>query len=376
MRTYVRSLIFLAFLAVLVIVLNVSSDETEALDYHDNMINFDPDEVIVLLDGVEIEPLTVIQTTNIIAVEERTGYYNSKLNGGDYNHNGVMVTALLRDSGIVITAEKKHYSLSFNTENTQGTTPNPLNDITIDETISLPSPSFFRIGYNMVGWNTSNNSSGAHYSIGSYTIDSDFLEEVFDDSTSSILYPEWELINYSFEFHSNGGNGNVPDSITAATVVSGATIPNVNITRVGYSSVVWNTSSSGDGTDISSGSLELTDSLIGTCFESSTTVVLYPKWIATEYRILFNTENTQGTAPNSLNGITIGDAIMLPSPTFSRTGYSMTGWNTGNNSSGVSLSIGNTTVDALFMPAAGSSSSRSVGSVARARAISRRRCLP
>ena len=210
MRAFGKSLVLLALVAVLVIVLNVSSEESEALDRVERTVNFNPEEVTVFINSEEVEPLASIRTADLIWVEEKTGYCNPKVNGSNYNQNGVLVTASLRNSGIVITTEKKHYSLSFNTENTQGTVPIPLNNITIGTEITLPSPSFFRYGYQMTGWNTGNNSSGVSYSAGMITVNASFLDSVFAESENSILYPEWVPIEYSFIFNNNGGSGVVP----------------------------------------------------------------------------------------------------------------------------------------------------------------------
>ena len=171
-------------------------------------------------------------------------------------------------------------------------------------------------------------------------MDPDFISTVFTNGNESTLYPEWIPIRYSFSFSPNGGNGTVPDTLSPLTVVSGASIPDVGVKRTGYDATMWNTSSDGTGMDIRPGTLAINETIIDGCFGVGETSVLYPKWIERTYTIIFNTEDTYGTTPDPLNNLTIGSTIVLPEGSFSRTGYDMAGWNTRNDSAGLSLDVG------------------------------------
>ena len=205
MRIIVKTLVLMTLVAAVIVVLNVSSEESDALDCVENKVNFNPDEVRVYLNSTEIEPLTTINNADLVRIEEKPGYCNSKVNGGDYNPYGVVVSYLLRDSGILITAEKKSFSISFIAENIIGTSPVPINNIKIGDSVSMPEVSFSRNGYDMSGWNTRNDSSGLSLTDDNYDITGEFLTSLFPDGDEVILYPIWTAKNYSVSLNTIQG---------------------------------------------------------------------------------------------------------------------------------------------------------------------------
>ena len=205
MRTIGKSLVLIALVAVLVVVLNMSSDESEGLDCVENKVNFDPDEVTVYCFSDEIEPLTTINLAERIRVLPKTGYCNPKINGADYNQNGVVINSTLRDSGILVTVEKKGYSIEFRAENIVGTEPEHIDNIRIGDYLEMPEITFSRTGYDMVGWNTRNDLQGESLYDDSYDVTGSFLATVFADSDDIILYPIWATKNYSISLTTTQG---------------------------------------------------------------------------------------------------------------------------------------------------------------------------
>ena len=136
----------------IIVGLSCCIDNSDALDYESNKINFNPDEVRVVRSSVELEPLTTISSGEKIYVYEKTGYTNYKINGNDTDKDNFIVSAALRDSGVVITTEKKSYRIDFNTDDTYGTTPPSQIGITIGSITTIPEASFSKTGYTMIGW--------------------------------------------------------------------------------------------------------------------------------------------------------------------------------------------------------------------------------
>ena len=207
MRAICKSLVLVALVAVLVVVLTVSSDESDADDLvrYPNEVNFNPDEVNVFLDGNEIEPRTVINISNIITIEAKTGYQGVRINGEEFVDGFLIVFSDHKASGLVITAEKKSYSITFNTDNTQGSSPDPLYNVKIGDTINLPLPTITKVGYDMVGWNTGNNGSGSSLSFGSTVVNTEFITTVFSNGEEKTLYPIWTVKTYQISLTTERG---------------------------------------------------------------------------------------------------------------------------------------------------------------------------
>ena len=282
MRAICRALVLIALVTVLVIVLNMTSDESDALDCYPNEVNFDPDELIVTLNGNEIEPRAGIQNTDIIRMQTKTGYHNIKVNGEEFNLNQLLVTYQLRDSGVVITTEKENYSLTFNTENTQGTTPDPLFNVKIGDTIILPSPTFSKTGYDMVGWNSRSDSTGISLTSGEKVVDADFLQSLFTNGNEAILYPVWSAKIYQISLTTERGEvsddrwvGDGTSYIHSYTIESeDVTLPSAVSKDRFHHFVCWEDGNGNTVTSISKG--------------SSGDISLSAVWALTEYSMSIN----------------------------------------------------------------------------------------
>jgi len=239
------------------------------------------------------------------------------------------------------------YSVGFDsTEEIRGSMPNSLDNIIIGSVLTIQSSALSRTGYVLDGWNTSPDGTGEDFQPRDYSVDAGFITEHYNQSTSLTLYPKWLPKQYSVSFDINSGTGQLPNGISGITITSGADIPAVNISRIGYSSSVWNTSSNGSGTDISPGHLTVNTAFIDSHFSGSESIVLYPKWVKNDYSINFDTaEQVTGTMPASLINFRIDSVISIPSVTFSRTGYSVSVWNTSPDGTGRPVDFGELEVD-------------------------------
>ena len=352
MRVLVRMMFCLALIGSLLTVVNVVSDDSDAeIGRYANKINFDPDAVRVWYPNEYIEPLHTVQEGYSFYVYAKTGYENITVDGEPYvaNEFGVNITPSMRDNGIVIEASKINYQINYNVSDVSGTTPPSPPTFQIGSNINVSTVTFYRYGYDVLGWNTQENGSGMNIDPGNYLVDSDFIEEMFSSSTSIELYPRWSLINYSVTFDANEGSGQLPDNLTNRTVETGAVIPDISLTRIGYHCSVWNTRADGSGQDISPGELELNGLSIPLYYPSSTLMKLYPKWIANSYSIVYNASNINGSTPDPIPSFQIGTNITISPATFYRNGYDFLGWNTSENGSGAILDPGDHSVNAAFI---------------------------
>ena len=354
MRAICKSLVLIALVAVLVVVLTVSSDESdgttvEVVIGEGIIVGYMNSEHVVtseITDG----PLYLDESCSVWAATAGPEY-------GDVYINGVLVyprntVFSVGDylGGIHFESFRDDYSIYFMNNGGSGNLIDSVDDLQNGSNCTIPNITYSLWGRDAVVWNTQEDGEGDDVSPGNLTIDLDFIRNHYAPATNRLnLYPKWVELEYSIVFHGNGGVGSLPNSLSPVTISSLIDVPGIEITRTGYGANVWNTSPDGNGYDVLPGMLTIDDYFINHCFGIGDSITLYPKWSETNYSITFNIGETFGTTPNPLNNITIGSSITLPGATFSKTGYDMVGWNTRSNSTGISLNIGERIADADFL---------------------------
>ena len=351
MRIIGKSLVLIALVAVLVIVLNMSSDESdgttvEIVIREGAVVGYEDDEhngVPNITEG----PIYLDSSYHIWAVALSPEYGSVYINGTLFDYH---VDHRVGDypDGICFEVFRDDYSIHFMSNGGSG---NPIEsiDVVLDGSCTIPDITYSLWGRNASVWNTMENGTGEDIYPGAI-VDLDFIRSNYNVTENRLdLFPKWIETEYSFSFDRNDGSGSIPGILSNVTISSLTSIPEIGLTKIGYNAVTWNTSPNGNGFDVESGLLEMDDYFINHCFGIGNNVVLYPKWTEASYSIIFNTGETYGTTPNPLNNITIGSLITLPEPTFSRTGYEMVGWNTREDSTGISLTIGDKVVEADFL---------------------------
>lgn len=164
-------------------------------------------------------------------------------------------------------------------------------------------------------WNSRADGSGTDYAAGAS----------YSTSSSITLYAQWTNTDVTATFKSNysGGASDVTQTISSNTAT---TLTSNSFTRVGYTFAGWNTLANGTGTNYTNGqTVTLTTSL-----------TLYAKWTANSNTVTFN--SNYGTPTTSTQQITTDVSTALTANSFSRTGYTFTGWNTAANGSGTDYS--------------------------------------
>ena len=207
MNGIVRSLLLTAAIGLLAVVIVCVSDGSEAVDYYDHKVNFDPEQVLVYYDTEVVEPLATIEVVHTLYAFEKPGYHNITINGGEYDPiNGFIITPAARDSGVVIQAEKKQYSIDFNsTEEVAGLVPSSITGKQIGSKITIPSPNFYKLGYSAIGWNKSEDSADVLITEGEHDFDSELISSMFGNNNSVTLYPVWSLNIYSISLSTDRG---------------------------------------------------------------------------------------------------------------------------------------------------------------------------
>ena len=156
-------------------------------------------------------------------------------------------------------------------------------------------------GYTFSGWNTAASGSGTAYANGA----------TYSFAADITLYAQWTALpNHTVTFNSNLGTGtmspqtaNVPTALTANT-----------FTRSGYTFSGWNTLANGTGTAYADGAI----------YSFSADVTLYAQWTALPNHTVTFTAIGSGTmSPQTANVPTA-----LTANTFTRSGYTFSGWNT------------------------------------------------
>jgi uncharacterized repeat protein (TIGR02543 family) len=181
---------------------------------------------------------------------------------------------------------------------------------------ALTPNAFTRLGYSFSNWNTAADGSGTNYADGaSYSF-----------TANITLYAQWTALPMrTVIFNSNGGTGtmsnqtaNVPTALTANT-----------FTRTGYTFSGWNTNAGGTGTAYA-------DTAV---YPFTADATLYAQWTALPMRtVIFNNNGGAGTMSNQTANI----PTALTANTFTRTGYTFSGWNT--NAGGTGTAYADTAV--------------------------------
>lgn len=159
-------------------------------------------------------------------------------------------------AGCKIDSDPTEYTLIFNANGGTG----EMKAQTAEEgaEITIAQNAFTKDGYDFTGWNTAADGSGTSYEAGAkLTLTADIT-----------LYAQWKKIVFcTIKFDVNGGEGKVPDDITAPSGKQ-TTLPAVELTKDGYIFAGWNTAADGSGTNYEDKA----------AFTPNSSITLYAKW--------------------------------------------------------------------------------------------------
>ena len=165
-----------------------------------------------------------------------------------------------------------------------------------------------RAGYTFGGWYTSSSLSGAAVS------------KITSETTGDLtLYAKWKANTYTIVFDPNGASGN--QRTQAMTYDRTAALTANGFRLDGSAFIGWATSPSAS-------SAEFTDrqSVSNLTADADGTVTLYAIWATNAYLLSFDSNGGNGEMAGSM--CNYGATYTLPTCTFTREGYSFTGWAT------------------------------------------------
>jgi uncharacterized repeat protein (TIGR02543 family) len=129
--------------------------------------------------------------------------------------------------------------------------------------------------------------------------------------------------NHTVTFDANGGTGSMSSQVASAPTVLTAN----SFTRSSYTFTGWNTAANGSGTPYANGA----------SYSFASDVTLYAQWSAlANHTVIFNANGGSGSMSNQVTNV----PTALTTNTFTRSGYTFTGWNTAANGSGTDYANG------------------------------------
>ncbi|MBE6382072.1 MAG: hypothetical protein E7049_03540 [Lentisphaerae bacterium] len=168
--------------------------------------------------------------------------------------------------------------------------------------LALNGEIFTRDGYTQTGWSTSDGGDKAYNLGASYT-----------ENTALTLYPFWTLKTYTITYKS-GANGSGSQQTATKTHGEALTLKSALFTRDGYTQTGWATSDGGAKAYN-----------IGASYTANAELTLYPVWTAKTYTVTYK-PGANGSGSQLTAKKTHDVSLTLKSATFTRDGYTQTGW--------------------------------------------------
>ena len=207
---------------------------------------------------------------------------------------------------------RANHTVTFNSNGGTGTMSTQVANVPT----ALTANAFTRTGYTFSGWNTAAGGTGTAYANGA----------TYSFAADITLYAQWTALREPHgDLQRNGGTGtmsaqiaNVPTALTANT-----------FTRTGYTFSGWNTAANGAGTAYANGAT----------YSFAADITLYAQWTALR-EPHGDLQRNGGTGTMSAQVANVPTA--LTANTFTRTGYTFSGWNTAAGGAGTAYADGAT----------------------------------
>lgn len=242
----------------------------------------------------------------------RTGYtfdgWSSTPTGAKEFSDQQMVKNLVTSGTKTLYAVWKanNYTIAFNANTGSGIMSNLT--MVYDTEKSLTKNTFTKPGYTFSGW--------ASTATGAKEFNDQANVKNLVSSGTKTLYALWQPNNYSIVFNANGGTGNIPDLSMIYDVEK--TLTKNTFNKVGYTFDGWSSTPTGNK--------EYNDEASVKNLTTSGTKTLYAVWSANPYTIEFNANGGTGTMANQSHVYDRSKA--LSKNTFTKAGYSLSGWST------------------------------------------------
>ena len=200
------------------------------------------------------------------------------------------------------------YTVSYNANGGTGSTAPGSH--TYDAAAPLAANRFTKTGYTFAGWAAS--ADGAIV----YMDEESIFNLRSEDGATVTLYAVWRANSYTISYNANGGTGSTASS--SHTYDEAKTLTANGFTRTGYTFVGWATSARGTAVYTHE------EIVMNLASEDNTTVTLYVVWSPHTYKVSYNANGGSGSTAPSRH--TYDAAKMLTPNSFTRTGYTFSGW--------------------------------------------------
>lgn len=255
-------------------------------------------------------PTALRSNTFILAGYTFDGWITHNLISGTENYDDNEVYAFGIDATFIAQWRPNTYTVTYDS---QGGSPVDPGSFTVDGYASSASAPEYR-GHTFLGWYLAPTGGGEPRG----PTGQSWLWDFTDDLT---LYGHWSLNNHTVTYHGNENTaGSVPvdeashDYNTSATVLGNTG----TLVRTGYTFAGWNTQADGLGTSYSPDELLSVEDL---------DVILYAVWtpvLSGTHLVSFNVYGGTGSMVDQEFGV----PTALATSTFTRSGYTFTGWAT------------------------------------------------
>ena len=222
------------------------------------------------------------------------------------------------------------YTLAFDSNGGGGVMPDQTKNY--GEALTLNPNEYTKTGYTFSGWKELK--SGAVYP-DKATLTEDFT--VIDGETVP-LYAQWRANNYSVRFDGNTADGGSMGD-QAMTYDEAASLTTNSYTKTGYTFTGWNTQADGEGTAYGDG-----QNVVNLTTTDGEVVKLYAQWRANKYSVRFDGNTADGGSMGD-QAMTYDEAASLTTNSYTKTGYTFTGWNTQADGEGTAYGDGQNVVN-------------------------------
>jgi len=188
---------------------------------------------------------------------------------------------------------------------------------------ALPENAFTRHGYTFYGWATAPKGKLV------YTDGQEIAKNLTDKNGAVItLYAVWQAEKYTVHFDGTGADGgDMADFLIAYDAKTA--LPANRLTRTGYTFQGWALE---EGCPVVYANKAKVLNLIDDSQDG--TVTLYAVWAPNIYTVSFNPNGGKGTKLADIKNVQYDESLTLPTPDYTRTGYTFANWNDAKNGTG------------------------------------------
>ena len=198
-----------------------------------------------------------------------------------------------------------------------------------DASQNLSANTFVKNGYKFAGWTTTEDGTEV-----SYTDAQEVLNLL--ETGSMTLYAKWTPNSYSVKFDPTTGTGNMPEQ--PFEYDARQNLSTNTFTKKGYTFTGWTTTE--DGTEVTYTDGQLVLNLLETG-----SMTLYAKWAPNNYTVEY--DNNTGSGEMESQAFVYDTSQNLSVNTFTKKGYTFTGWSTTKNGKAESYTDGQLVLNLL-----------------------------